>query len=177
MATSSASPGERPPWNPPLASGPVPPSPGRGRADPGGEAGVTAPPPPAYGVPVSRWSRAATITTATAAVALAVLAAAPYLVGVGVTQPLVTLFLLVSIAVLWNLLAGYAGMLSFGQQAYLGIGAYTVYLVSKGGMSPFAAIAAAAGSSCTARLSSPNLLRTSRYTPATHTVITTRAAQ
>jgi len=96
------------------------------------------------GVPVSRWSRAATVTTAAAAVALAALAAAPYLVGTGVTQPLVTLFLLVSMAVLWNLLAGYAGMLSFGQQAYLGIGAYAVYLVSKGGVSPFAAIVAAA---------------------------------
>jgi len=48
------------------------------------------------GVPVSRWSRAATVTTAAAAVALAALAAAPYLVGTGVTQPLVTLFLLVS---------------------------------------------------------------------------------
>ena len=143
MATSSASPGERPPWNPPVAYGPVPPSPGRGRAAPG-SAPRTPPPPAASGVLVSRWSRAATITTATAAVALAVLAAAPYLVGVGVTQPLVTLFLLVSIAVLWNLLAGYAGMLSFGQQAYLGIGAYAVYLVSKGGVSPFAAIVAAA---------------------------------
>ena len=108
-------------------------------------ASVTAPPvPAASGVPVSRWSRAATVTTAAAAVALAVLAAAPYLVGAGVTQPLVTLFLLVSMAVLWNLLAGYAGMLSFGQQAYLGIGAYAVYLVSKGGVSPFAAIVAAA---------------------------------
>jgi branched-chain amino acid transport system permease protein len=80
----------------------------------------------ASGVLVSRWSRAATVTAAAAAVALAVLAAAPYLVGAGVTQPLVTLFLLVSMAVLWNLLAGYSGLLSFGQQAYLGIGAYAV---------------------------------------------------
>ena len=31
----SASPGERPPWNPPVAYGPVPPSPGRGPASPG----------------------------------------------------------------------------------------------------------------------------------------------
>ena len=86
----------------------------------------------------------ATVTTAAAGAALVVLALAPYLVGTGITQPLVTLFLLVSMAVLWNLLAGYAGMLSFGQQAYLGIGAYTVYLVSKAGVSPFAAIGAGA---------------------------------
>jgi len=35
-------------------------------------------------------------------------------------------------------------MISFGQQAYLGIGAYTVYLVGRAGASPFAAIPAAA---------------------------------
>lgn len=64
--------------------------------------------------------------------------------GTGITQALVTLFLLVSMAALWNLLAGYAGMISFGQQAYLGIGAYIVWLVSKTGVSPFAGIAAGA---------------------------------
>ena len=76
--------------------------------------------------------------------ALAVLAALPYLAGTGITQALVTLFLLVSMAALWNLLAGYAGMISFGQQAYLGIGAYLVWLVSKTGVSPFAGIAVGA---------------------------------
>jgi branched-chain amino acid transport system permease protein len=96
-------------------------------------------------VTVTRWSRPATITTASAALAVAVLAALPYLVGTGVTQALVTLFLLVSMAVLWNLLAGYAGMVSFGQQAYLGIGAYLVWLVSsKTGLSPFLGILAGA---------------------------------
>src|SRR5437867_10697767 len=95
-------------------------------------------------VTVTRWSRAATATAAISVLALAVLAALPYLAGTGVTQPLVTLFLLVSMAALWNLLAGYAGMISFGQQAYLGIGAYLVYLVSKTGLSPFAAIVVAA---------------------------------
>ena len=96
-------------------------------------------------VAVRRWSRPATATTACAALAVAVLAALPYLAGTGITQALVTLFLLVSMAVLWNLLAGYAGMVSFGQQAYLGIGAYLVWLVSsKTGLSPFLAIVAAA---------------------------------
>lgn len=96
-------------------------------------------------VAVRRWSRPATVTTASAAVAVAVLAALPYLAGTGITQALITLFLLVSMAVLWNLLAGYAGMVSFGQQAYLGIGAYLVWLVSsKTGLSPFLAIVAGA---------------------------------
>ena len=102
------------------------------------------PPAAAAGVAVSRWSLAATVTVALSGIALAVLAAAPYLAGTGITQALVTLFLLVSMAALWNLLAGYAGMISFGQQAYLGIGAYVVYLVGKAGVSPFAGIAVGA---------------------------------
>jgi branched-chain amino acid transport system permease protein len=102
-------------------------------------------------VAVSRWSLPATLTTASAALAVAVLAALPYLASTGITQALVTCFLLVSMAVLWNLLAGYAGMVSFGQQAYLGIGAYLVWLVSsKAGLSPFAAIAVAAAGSAVA---------------------------
>ena len=48
---------------------------------------------------------------------LAVLAVLPYLAGTGITQALLTLFLLVSMAALWNLLAGYAGMISFGGDA------------------------------------------------------------
>src|SRR5438552_11098968 len=101
---------------------------------------------PELGTPVTvtRWSRAATATAAISVLALAVLAALPYLAGTGITQALVTLFLLVSMAALWNLLAGYAGMISFGQQAYLGIGAYLVWLVSKTGLSPFAGIVVAA---------------------------------
>ena len=95
-------------------------------------------------VAVTRWSRPATVTTAVAVLALAVLGALPYLAGTGITQALVTLFLLVSMAALWNLLAGYAGMISFGQQAYLGIGAYLVWLLSKTGVSPFAGIAVGA---------------------------------
>jgi branched-chain amino acid transport system permease protein len=45
---------------------------------------------------------------------------------------------------MWNLLAGYAGMVSVGQQAYIGVGAYIVLYVSLHGMGPFAAIPLAA---------------------------------
>jgi branched-chain amino acid transport system permease protein len=111
-------------------------------------------------VTVTRWSRPATVTTVTAALAVAVLAAAPYLAGTGITQALVTLFLLVSMAALWNLLAGYAGMISFGQQAYLGIGAYVVWLVGKAGVSPFAGIAVGAVACAVAAAGIFALLRT-----------------
>ena len=44
-------------------------------------------------------------------------------------------------AMMWNLLAGYGGMVSIGQQAYFGIGAYvTVALGNLAGVNPFVAI-------------------------------------
>ena len=98
----------------------------------------------AASVQVTRWSRAATMTTAAAAAGVVVLALLPYLAATGITQSLITLFLLVSMAALWNLLAGYAGMISFGQQAYHGIGAYLVYQAGRTGLSPFAAVGVAA---------------------------------
>ena len=58
---------------------------------------------------------------------IGVLAALPFLVPAGIPDILVTLFILVIIATMWNLLAGYAGMISIGQQAYMGIGAYGLF--------------------------------------------------
>ncbi len=119
---------------------PAPSSPGQAAASAASPAAAGAAAP----VSVSRWSTAATVTTAGAAVAVLAAALAPYLVGTSITQPMVTLFLLAGMASLWNLLAGYAGMISFGQQAYLGIGAYALYLLGRAGISPFAAIPLAA---------------------------------
>ncbi len=69
---------------------------------------------------------------------LVLLAAAPYMVGRGMQQSLVTLFSLIVLGTTWNLLAGYGGMVSIGQQAYIGIGAYgLVYLAQTAGIDPF----------------------------------------
>jgi branched-chain amino acid transport system permease protein len=47
----------------------------------------------------------------------------------------------VALASLWNLLAGYAGLVSVGQQAYVGLGAYTLFaLAILAGVSPLVAI-------------------------------------
>ena len=49
-----------------------------------------------------------------------------------------------ALAQLWNLLAGYAGLVSVGQQAYVGIGGYALfYLTSELGMHPLLAVALA----------------------------------
>lgn len=81
--------------------------------------------------------------TGLAAVAVLVLLAplAPYIIDKGAQGSLVTLFSLIVMATMWNLLAGYGGMLSIGQQAYIGIGAYAlVYLSDTVGLDPFMAV-------------------------------------
>lgn len=66
---------------------------------------------------------------------------APYVLDKGVQGSLVTLFSLIVMATMWNLLAGYGGMLSVGQQAYIGIGAYAlVFLADTVGLDPFMAV-------------------------------------
>jgi branched-chain amino acid transport system permease protein len=75
---------------------------------------------------------------------LALLGLAPYGVSRGTEGSLVTLFSLIVMATMWNLLAGYGGMVSIGQQAYLGLGAYAlVYISNAIGLDPFIAVPAA----------------------------------
>ena len=72
---------------------------------------------------------------------LLLLAVAPYLTSRGNQQQLVTLLGLIVLATMWNLLAGYGGMVSVGQQAYVGIGAYgLIYLADTVGLDPFIAV-------------------------------------
>lgn len=101
--------------------------------------------PTAAGFRVTRWSRSSIVGTSLLAVVVVVLAALPYLVGLATIQSLVSLFILVILASTWNLLAGYGGMLSIGQQAYIGIGAYGLVLIADlVGLDPFLAVPVAA---------------------------------
>ncbi len=95
-------------------------------------------------VTVSRWNHAATATTGASVIGLIVLVAVPYFAGGPAEQPLITLLTLIAMASLWNLLAGFSGLTSFGQHAYLGLGAYALYLVAAHGVNPFAGILLAA---------------------------------
>jgi branched-chain amino acid transport system permease protein len=100
--------------------------------------------PPAAPVMVSRWSRAASACTGACVVAVAVAAVIPYVIGGPAEQPLITLLTFIAMASMWNLLAGFSGLTSFGQQAYIGAGAYGLYLVASRGVNPFAGIVIAA---------------------------------
>lgn len=74
------------------------------------------------------------------------LAAGPWWLGEADLRNLVELFTLLALAQMWNLLAGYAGLVSIGQQAFVGIGAYAFYVLGdKEGVHPFLAVALAGG--------------------------------
>lgn len=79
-----------------------------------------------------------------ALVVVVVLAILPYEVYSGVTATLVQGLIILTLASMWNLLAGYAGLVSVGQQAFLGLGAYFVLIPAMHGVSPFAGIIIAA---------------------------------
>ncbi len=76
-----------------------------------------------------------------AAVALAAFFTwAPWILPASDVTILMNFFILVIMATMWNLLAGFAGMVSIGQQGFIGLGAYaTLYFAIKG-MDPFVAI-------------------------------------
>ena len=73
-----------------------------------------------------------------------VLALFPYIVYSGTTTIMVQAFIVLTLASMWNLLAGYAGLVSVGQQVFVGLGAYFVLILAIHGTSPFAALPVAA---------------------------------
>ena len=76
-----------------------------------------------------------------AIVAVVVLAAAPFVVSRGVVQDLFFILTMLALAQSWNLLAGYAGLISVGQQLFVGCGAYALFgLVILAGVDPILAI-------------------------------------
>ncbi len=86
-------------------------------------------------------SRRSTLWAAIAAIAaVVILAYLPYIVYSGTTNLLANFFILLIMASMWNLLAGYAGLVSVGQQAFIGLGAYFVLILASHGTDPFLAI-------------------------------------
>jgi branched-chain amino acid transport system permease protein len=92
-------------------------------------------------VRVRRGGPAAWVGGAGGIALVAVLAYLPFLVSRSTQVTLVTLFTLVVLGTMWNLLAGYGGMVSIGQQAYIGVGGYgLVVLADTVGINPFLAV-------------------------------------
>ncbi|MEO0701818.1 MAG: branched-chain amino acid ABC transporter permease [Pseudomonadota bacterium] len=96
------------------------------------------------GYTVSRASRASQIAAVLGALILILLIAAPWWAGRADLRLMGEIFLYLALASLWNLMAGYAGLVSVGQQAFVGFGGYMLFaLTIFGGLHPLLAIAGA----------------------------------
>ena len=95
---------------------------------------------------VTRGGRRSLVGGAALVALVAVLAlVVPYQVGLGTLSQLVGLFALVILGTTWNLLAGYGGLVSIGQQAFIGAGGYgVIYLADQVGVPLLAAVPLAA---------------------------------
>ena len=79
-------------------------------------------------ISVRRATSASRIGAVTALVLVAVLAAGPYWLGRADMRLLVEIFYFLALAQMWNLLAGYGGLVSVGQQAFIGLGGYLLFI-------------------------------------------------
>lgn len=65
----------------------------------------------------------------------------PFWAAPDVLRTTIDFLCLIALAQLWNVLAGFGGVISFGQQAFIGIGAYALVLFAyRLGVNPFVAI-------------------------------------
>lgn len=75
------------------------------------------------------------------ALLLAALIVLPAFASRGLVQDLIFALYMLALAQYWNLLAGYAGLVSVGQQAFVGLGGYLLFaLTIHAGIDPLAAI-------------------------------------
>jgi branched-chain amino acid transport system permease protein len=93
---------------------------------------------------VTRSRRNVAWTGIGAVVVVVVFALLPYVYGSGTLSLLTEAFIVLTLASMWNLLAGYAGLVSVGQQAFVGIGAYFVLVTNIHGVSMFTGVPIAA---------------------------------
>lgn len=89
---------------------------------------------------VRRAARSAWVGPSGFSLVTLVLIVLPFVVYQSITGDLITFFVLVALASMWNLLAGFGGLISIGQQAFIGIGAYTVIGLADLGVNPFVAV-------------------------------------
>jgi branched-chain amino acid transport system permease protein len=89
---------------------------------------------------VERLTASSRVAIGASGVALLVMLSMPWWADSGVMRAIIELSCYIVLAQMWNLLAGYAGLVSVGQQAFLGIGGYAMFiLANKFGVNPFVA--------------------------------------
>lgn len=92
-------------------------------------------------VSVQRQTTSSRIALTVGAIIVIAIPTMPFWASGGHIRWLVELSSLIAIAQMWNLLAGYAGLVSVGQQAFIGAGGYALFvLATKLGVNPFLAV-------------------------------------
>jgi branched-chain amino acid transport system permease protein len=100
---------------------------------------------PAVAFEVSRATRASRTGGVLAAALVAFLATFPWWADHGWMREFNEMACYLIFAMMWNLLAGYGGMVSIGQQAFLGLGGYALVVMGNFlGVNPFVAVPIAA---------------------------------
>ena len=90
---------------------------------------------------VQRSTRSSQVGLALLAVAVLLLISLPFWADRAVLRLVVEFAYYLALAQMWNLLAGYAGMVSIGQQAFVGLGGYLLFVLSASfGVPPLAAV-------------------------------------
>ncbi len=89
---------------------------------------------------VERWTKSSIVSMSIAAGCFLLLATGPILFSANVVDKLTTLFIYIIMAAMWNALAGYAGLVSVGQQAFFGLGAYTAIRLSDAGVPVYSSL-------------------------------------
>jgi len=90
---------------------------------------------------VERYTRSSRIALPVAVVIVVAAATVPAWGSSLIMKQAVTFLTLVALAQMWNLLAGYGGLVSVGQQAFVGIGGYALWVFSaKFGINPFVCV-------------------------------------
>jgi branched-chain amino acid transport system permease protein len=86
---------------------------------------------------VERYTRASRIALPIVAVVIIAAATVPAWGSSNIMKQGVSFLTLLALAQMWNLLAGYGGLVSVGQQAFIGVGAYTLWVFAeKVGINP-----------------------------------------
>jgi branched-chain amino acid transport system permease protein len=100
--------------------------------------GATVPTP---AVRVQRQTVSGIIAMAIGIGVLITIASMPWWASQGLIRNVVELCCYIAVAQMWNLLAGYAGLVSVGQQAFIGVAAYMMFVLAQlWGINPFLAV-------------------------------------
>src|SRR5476651_1419823 len=91
---------------------------------------------------IRRATRASRVAVLVLLIVAVLVASFPYWAGRDTLRDFTQIAAYLVFAMMWNLLAGYGGMVSIGQQAFFGFGGYVMLMLGNfAGMNPFVAVA------------------------------------